>query len=326
MAFTSRGCGTLEGRWIVIPEDLKDVRETIRLAMEQLGPSAGIEDIRRACDAVYGEMLPLPVGVSFHAVNDVEVRGVWSETPDAVRERVVLYLHGGGYYAGSARSWRPISGEIGRAATVRSFSADYRLAPEHPYPAALDDCMAAYRWLLNQGCHADKLVIAGDSSGAGLAVAVMLRARDAGLPLPAGAYLISPWVDLEVAQESIELKADVDPIGTRAGLEQCAAWYLHGQSARNPLVSPIHASVADLSGFPPVLIHVASYDIMLDEALRLARQFAVADVSTKVEVWPQYFHAFQLWHARLAAARAALANAAVFINDACASRDAALSP
>ena len=262
-------------------------------------------------------MLPLPLGVSFQAVTDGEVRGVWSETPDAARDRVVLYFHGGGYYAGSARSWRLMSGEIGRVAKVRSFSVDYRLAPQHPYPAALDAGMVAYRWLLDQGCQADKLVVAGDSSGAGLAVAVMLRVRDAGLPLPAGAYLISPWVDLEVTQESIELKAGVDPIGTRAGLEQSAAWYLQGQSARNPLVSPIHASGAALSGFPPVLIHVASHDIMLDEGLRLARQFAVADVSTKVEMWPQYFHAFQLWHARLAAARAALAAAAVFIDDTC---------
>jgi acetyl esterase/lipase len=290
----------------VIPQDLQDVRETIRLAMEQLGPDAGIEDLRGAYAAVYGKMLPLPAGVAFEAVSDGEVRGVWSETADAVRERVVLYFHGGGYFAGSARSWRLMSGELGRVAGMRTFSVDYRLAPEHPYPAALDDCIAAYRWLLNRGCQPDNVVVAGDSAGAGLAVAVMLRA-----------YLISPWIDLEVAQESIELKAGVDPIATRGGFEQCAAWYLQGQSARNPLVSPIHASPADLSGFPPVLIHVASHEIILDEGLKLARQLALADVSTKVEVWPQYFHAFQLWYSRLAGARAALRGAAAFLNEAC---------
>jgi acetyl esterase/lipase len=303
-----------------IPDDLREVREILRLAMEQLGPTPSLEDFRRAYDTVFGEMLPLPPGVAFEAVQDGEVRGVWSETPDARRDRVVLYFHGGGYFAGSARSWRLMSGELGRRARARSFSVDYRLAPEHPYPAALDDGVAAYRWLLNQGCPAEGITVAGDSCGAALAVAVMMRARATGLPLPAAAYLVSPAVDLAVTQESVERKAGVDPTGTRAGLELCAALYLQGASApdrRDPLVSPMYAEPADLAGFPPVLVHVSSHDIMLDEGLRLARQLALADVATTVRVWPQYFHALQLWYPRLAAGREALAEASAFIESTC---------
>jgi acetyl esterase/lipase len=303
----------------VIPDDLRTIRETLRLAMEQLGATPGIDDFRRAYDTVFGEMLPLPPGVAFEAVQDGEVRGVWSETPDARRDRVVLYFHGGGYFAGSARSWRLMSGELGRLTRARGFAVDYRLAPEHPYPAALDDGVAAYRWVLSQGCPPEGIAVAGDSCGAGLAVAVMMRARAAGLPLPAAAYLVSPAVDLAVTQESVDRKADVDPTGTRAGLELCAALYLQGPSApdrRDPLVSPMYAEPADLAGFPPVLVHVASHDVMVDEGLRLARQLAIADVATTVQVWPEYFHAFPLWYSCLEAGRTALAAAARFLDDA----------
>ncbi|HEY2389490.1 MAG TPA: alpha/beta hydrolase [Candidatus Binatia bacterium] len=303
----------------MIPDELSDlgaIRETLRLAMAQLGATPSIEDFRRAYDTVFGEMLPLPVGVAFEAVQDGEVRGIWSGTPDTRHDRVVLYFHGGGYFAGSARSWRLMSGELGRLTRARSFSVDYRLAPEHPYPAALDDGVAAYRWLLGQGCPPTGIAVAGDSCGAGLAVAVMMRARAAGLPLPAAAYLVSPAVDLAVTQESVDRKADVDPTGSRAGLELCASLYLQGPSApdrRDPLVSPMYAEPADLAGFPPVLVHVASHDVMLDEGLRLARQLAMADVATTVQVWPEYFHAFPLWYASLAAGRTALAAAADFL-------------
>lgn len=279
------------------------------LTPSRVAPESLVQ-LRALTESKYG--VDLPEGVSFTTVDDGGVRGIWGASPSEDSGRVVLYCHGGGYAAGTAASWRVLSGEVGRRLGLRSFSVDYRLAPEFPYPAAIDDCFAAYRWLIGQGFAAADIVVAGDSAGAALAVAVMLRAREAGVPQPACAYLMSPWVDFTLERPSHVLQADLDPIASQAGLTMFRGHYLQGQDPRNPEVSPVFA---DMRSLPPVLIHVGSHEIMLDDVIALTRQFAIADVWTRLESWPRHHHVFQIGHLRSPAARKALDRAAAFVAD-----------
>ena len=200
--------------------------------------------------------------------------------------------------------------EAGRAAGVRTLALGYRLAPENPFPAALEDALAAIAFLGDQGVSTERIAVGGDSAGGGLSLAVMIRLRDAAKPLPACAWLVSPWVDLEMTGASIDSKAAIDPLIHRQYLEELAANYLHGQNPRNPLVSPLHA---DLAGLPPMLIQVGSAETLLDDAVRIAGRLGAADVATSLEIWPHMIHAWHLWSARLTSGRQALASAGAFI-------------
>ncbi|MGH7398349.1 MAG: alpha/beta hydrolase [Candidatus Rokuibacteriota bacterium] len=204
--------------------------------------------------------------------------------------RVVLYLHGGGYVIGSPRSHRHLAAAIARAAATDALLLDYRLAPEHPYPAAVDDATAAYRWLLDQGVAPERIVIAGDSAGGGLTVAALLALREARVPLPAGGVCISPWVDLTCSGESYRTKAEVDPIVRRAGVEEMAKAYLGTTPPRSPMASPLFA---DLRGLPPLLIHVGGDEILLDDAVQLAERARAAGVEATLEVYDRMIH---VWH------------------------------
>ena len=234
----------------------------------------------------------------------------WSLAPGSDASRILLFFHGGGYCSGSIRSHRGMVSEAGRAAKVRTLALGYRLAPEHPFPAALEDALAAIAFLGDQNIAADRIAIGGDSAGGGLSLAVMIRLRDAAKPLPGCAWLVSPWVDLEMTGASIDAKATIDPLIHREYLEELAANYLHGQDPRNPLVSPLHA---DLAGLPPVLIQVGSAETLLDDAVRIAGRLGAADVATSLEIWPHMIHAWHLWSARLTSGRWALASAGAFI-------------
>jgi epsilon-lactone hydrolase len=200
--------------------------------------------------------------------------------------------------------------EVGRAAKVRTLAVGYRLAPEHPFPAALDDALAAYRFLLDFGIAPANIAIGGDSAGGGLTLATMIRLRDTGKPLPGCAWLISPWVDLTMSGASLADKAEVDPLIQKAYLEELAAAYLRGADPAGPLASPLNA---DLAGLPPLLIQVGSAETLLDDAVRIARKAAVADVAVSLEVWPHMIHAWHLWAAELADGRRAIASAGAFI-------------
>jgi monoterpene epsilon-lactone hydrolase len=202
----------------------------------------------------------------------------------------VLYLHGGGYVIGSPRSHRHLAAAIASAAAASALLLDYRLAPEHPYPAAVDDATAAYRWLLDQAIAPEHVVIAGDSAGGGLTVATLLALRDARVPLPAGGVCISPWVDLTCGGGSYRTKAGVDPIVGQAGVAEMAKAYLGNVSPRTPLASPLFA---DLDGLPPLLIHVGSDEVLLDDAVQLAARAKAAGVETTIEVWERMIH---VWH------------------------------
>ena len=236
------------------------------------------------------KVFPTPPDVKVERVNAPVAPAEWLRPPSAEPGRVVLYLHGGGYVIGSPRSHRHLAAAIASAAGASALLLDYRLAPEHPYPAAVDDAAAAYRWLLDQAIAPARIVIAGDSAGGGLTVATLLALRDARVPLPAGGVCISPWVDLTCGGASYATKADADPIVKRAGVEEMAQAYLGATSPRTPLASPLFA---DLRGLPPLLIHVGTDEVLLDDAVQLADRAKAAGVDTTLEVHERMIH---VWH------------------------------
>ncbi|HEY77852.1 MAG TPA: alpha/beta hydrolase, partial [Dehalococcoidia bacterium] len=215
--------------------------------------------------------------MQFHLPQDVEcqpvdARGVpaeWVTTPESVQERFIYYLHGGGYVAGSISTHREIAWRLSRAAKAPVLTIGYRLAPENPFPAAVEDAIAGYRWLLSQGVDATQVVIAGESAGGGLVMATLVALRDAGEPLPAAAVCVSPWVDLECTGKSAVTKVNLDPLVNRDGLFKNAKDYLGNTDPRTPLASPIYA---DLTGLPPLLIQVGTAEVLFDDATRLAER------------------------------------------------------
>jgi acetyl esterase/lipase len=235
---------------------------------------------------------------NFRLAEDVEVEavfapvpGLWITTP-AGRSRSILYFHGGGYALGSPRAHAEMASWIARAAQARVFVLDYRRAPEYRFPAALEDALLAYRWMVNSGADPRTIAVGGDSAGGGLTLALLTTLRDRGEPLPSSAVCISPWVDLAMTGESIVSRAALDPLLTREGLRQFADWYLGGQDARNPLASPLYA---DLRGLPPLLVQVGTSEILLDDAVRLSERARAAGVRvtlTKYEDMPHVWHVF----------------------------------
>ena len=206
---------------------------------------------------------------------------------------VVLYLHGGVYVLGDAFQSADLASQIGRRAQARVVSLDYRLAPEHPYPAAVDDALAAYEALLREGIAPSDIALAGDSAGGGLAVATMVNARDHGLPLPAAAYLLSPYADLTLSGTTMDTKSDVDPLLNRELLEPRVADYVAGQDLALGLISPIFA---DLSGLPPLIIQAGTHEVLLDDAVRLAQRAAADDVAVTLDLVPEVPHVFQNYY------------------------------
>jgi monoterpene epsilon-lactone hydrolase len=215
----------------------------------------------------------------------------------------VLYFHGGVYVLGEAALSADLASQIGRRIEARAISVEYRLGPEHPYPAAVDDALAAYQGLLENGVSPADIVLAGESAGGGLAIATLIRARDQGLPLPVAAYLMSPYVDLTLAGASMTTKREADPLMSHDALLARIADYTAGQDAALGLISPIFA---DLSGLPPLIIQAGSHEVLLDDAVRLAREAAAADVDVTLAVTPGVPHVFQAYHAILDEGTAAL--------------------
>jgi acetyl esterase/lipase len=224
---------------------------------------------------------------------------------------MLMYFHGGGYCSGSIQSHRRLVTEAGRAARMRTLAIEYRLAPEHPFPAAHEDALTAWRFLRNQGIPAAHIATGGDSAGAGLTLALISRLRDAHEDLPACAWLISPWVDLTMSGSTLASKAAVDPLIHKEYLNELADAYLGADMDRkDPRVSPLYG---DFGNFPPLLIQIGSNETLLDDATRLAARAGAADVAVTLEIWPQMIHAWPLWNAHLEDGRRALANAGSFI-------------
>jgi monoterpene epsilon-lactone hydrolase len=246
---------------------------------------------------------PLPAGVT---VTAAALGGVPAAeiTVDGIEPRhVVLYFHGGVYVLGDAFQAAGLASEVGRRTRAKVISVDYRLAPEHPYPAAVDDALAAYEALLNNGTAPSDIAFAGESAGGGLAVAAMVSARDHGLPLPAAAFVMSPYADLTLAGETMETKREADPLLSRDNLQARVPDYTAGQDAAVGLISPVFA---DLSGLPPLIIQAGTHEVLLDDAVRLARQAAIADVEVSLDITPRVPHVFQAYYPILDEAAAAL--------------------
>jgi len=265
--------------------------DAVRAHLAKLPPSDSLTTAERRAQYERAEkVFPTPPDVKVERVNAPVAPAEWLRPPSAEPGRVVLYLHGGGYVIGSPRSHRHLAAAIAAAAGASALLLDYRLAPEHPYPAAVEDATAAYRWLLDQAIAPERIVVAGDSAGGGLTVATLVALREARVPLPAGGVCISPWVDLTCSGASYAMKAAADPIVRRAGVEEMARAYLGATPPRTPLASPLFA---DLRGLPPLLIHVGSDEVLLDDAVQLAERAKAAGVDATLEIYDRMIH---VWH------------------------------
>jgi acetyl esterase/lipase len=269
-------------------QQLQAIVEMLR-SQPVLDPNASVEETRAGFEQM-ASLFPVDADIKREVVSAGGVKAEWVSAPDADAGRAVLYLHGGGYVIGSINTHRSLAARLSRASKARVLVIDYRLAPEHPHPTAVDDSVAAYRWMLSQGLKPARIAVAGDSAGGGLTVATLVAIRDAKLPLPAAGACLSPWVDLEGIGESMTTKAGVDPIVQKAGLLQMAAAYLGGKDARTPLAAPLYA---DLSGLPPLLIQVGTAETLLDDASRLAERARKAGVMVSYEPWESMIH---VWH------------------------------
>jgi monoterpene epsilon-lactone hydrolase len=260
--------------------------------------------------ASFGRM-PVPDGtkVTETALGGIPALDVAVPQADA-SSGVLLYLHGGGYVIGTSHTGVPLAAALAARAGLRALSLDYRLAPEHAFPAAPDDALAAYRAMLEDTDPA-RIVLAGDSAGGGLALATLLAARDAGLPLPAGLVAFSGWFDLTLSGPSLTGKESVDPVFDAADIREYAGTYLpDGADARHPLASPM---LGDLRGLPPLLLQVGSHEVLLDDSTRLATRAAAADVEVTLETYPGSAHVFQHGHATEPTAARAMDSAAAFL-------------
>ena len=279
-------------------------RETIDAILRQSAfpVDSDVDEQRRLFrEAVSGQPLPADVTVSAGALGGIPTAEI---TVDGIEPRhVVLYFHGGVYVISDAFLSAGLASQVGRRTQAKVISVDYRLAPEHPYPAAVDDALAAYEALLDSGIAPSDIAFAGDSAGGGLAIATMVNARDHGLALPAAVFVMSPYVDLTLAGTTMETKREVDPLLSRELLQPRVADYTAGQDAAHPLISPVFA---DLSGLPPLIIQAGSHEVLLDDAVRLARRAGADDVEVTLDIIPGVPHVFQGYSPMLDEAAAAL--------------------
>jgi phosphinothricin tripeptide acetyl hydrolase len=288
-------------------QELEAIVRVLRSGLPLTGLS--VEEQRALFDMLTSHFQPAE-DVRCGRVDAGDVPAEWIATPEAADERVIHYLHGGGYVIGSINTHREMISRIARAAGARVLAIDYRLAPENPFPAAVEDCTAAYRWLLSTGVDPARLVIAGDSAGGGLTVATLVALRDGGEPLPAAAVCLSPWVDLELLGESMTTKAEVDPMMHREVGVQWAKAYLGGAHPRTALAAPLYA---DLTGLPPLLIQVGTAEALLNDSTRLAERAKSAGVDVALELWDDMIHVWHFFASMLPEGRQAIDRIGEFI-------------
>lgn len=268
------------------------VAEQIRAALNAFRdapPPTSIEESRARLEALVSQTPPLPD----RQVEVVEVDGIhseWVSAPGAATDRVVLYLHGGAYSVGSCNTHRDLASRISAASGARALVPEYRLAPEHLFPAAVEDAVTAYRWLLKNGFSPSRIIVSGDSAGGGLSLALLLSLRASGDPMPAGAALLSPWTDLTVSGESAKTRVAVDPMIAPHQILPAGQMYLGTADARNPLASPVFA---DLRNLPPLLIQVGNDETLLDDSTRLTKNAYEAGVDVTLRVAVGMWH---VWH------------------------------
>ncbi|HIM47901.1 MAG TPA: alpha/beta hydrolase [Dehalococcoidia bacterium] len=268
-------------------KELDTVLEMIRVRSAEVRKTT--DDDRLSYERIMST-LPLDDDIETERVGVNGIPAEWIIAPESQENRVILYLHGGGYLFGSARTHRVMLAHMARAAKARVLALDYRLAPEIPFPAPVEDSVSAYRWLLAEGISAKKMVIGGDSAGGGLAVAALVALRAVGEPMPAAGVCISAWTDMESTGQSHTTNAESDPSVSKERLLKIAKVYLDGKEPTAPLASPIHA---DLTGLPPLLLQVGSIEVLLDDSTLLKSRAKAAGVSVEMEVWDDMPH---VWH------------------------------
>jgi epsilon-lactone hydrolase len=284
--------------------------DAVRALLSSKPRPVGWAERRQRLDEV-GSIWPVADDVKLEVAEFDGVPGEWSSVPGSDASRVLIFFHGGGYCSGSILSHRRMVTEAGRAAGVRTLAVGYRLAPEDPFPAALDDALTAWRFLRKRRIAGGHIAIGGDSAGGGLTVALINQLRDGQEELPGCAWLVSPWTDLTLSGTTLATKDAEDPILHKAYLGELADAYLpSGMDRKDPRVSLLYA---DLEGLPPTLIQVGSAETLLEDATRFAAAAGAAEVPVTLEIWPHMIHAWHLWNAHLEPGRRAIANAGAFI-------------
>jgi acetyl esterase/lipase len=284
--------------------------DAIRALLSAKPRPVGWAERRQRLDEI-GSVWPAATDVKLEPVDLGGVPGEWSSVAGSDASRVLMFFHGGGYCSGSIRSHRRLVTEAGRSAGIRTLAVGYRLAPEHPFPAAMEDAVTAWHFLCRQGIAARHIAIGGDSAGGGLAVVLNNRLRDADEELPGCMWLVSPWTDLTMSGSTLLTKDDVDPIIHKGYLGELADAYVPpGMDRKDPRVSPLYA---DLKALPPILVQVGSAETLLEDATRFAAAAGAADVSVTLEIWPHMIHAWPMWNAHLKSGRSALAHAGTFM-------------
>jgi acetyl esterase/lipase len=287
------------------PSEIDAIRALLTSKARPIGWAAR----RERLDEI-GSVWPVADDIKFSSANLGGVEAEWSIAPGSDTSRVLMFFHGGGYCSGSILSHRRMVTEAGRAAGIRTLAVGYRLAPEHPFPAALDDAMTAWRFLRKQAYLPSQIAIGGDSAGGNLTAVLINALREQG-EHPSCAWLVSPWTDLTMSGASLMTKDTVDPIIHKVYLGELASAYVPaGTDRKDPRISPLFA---DLRGFPPALVQAGSNETLLDDAVRFAGALGAADVDVTLEVWPQMIHAWHLWNAHLEPGRRAIENAGAFI-------------
>ena len=286
------------------------LRLGLRLVKGRATPEPKIEAIRQRLERIKPFIPGPPKGTITARLDAGGVRSVRVAALASHPDRHILYLHGGGYAYGSPSHYRDFLWRIAAATSARVLCIGYRLAPEHPFPAALEDATRAYRWLLREGAAPSRVAVMGDSAGGGLVFATLLRLRDESVALPAAAVAFSPWTDLALTGESFRINADVDPMLSAPQATAFARLYLAGADPKNPYASPLYGDVA---GLPPALIQVGSDEILRDDAVRLADKLRIAGCSVEIEIWPRMPHVWQLFARLVPEARRAVERAGAFV-------------
>ena len=284
--------------------------DAIRALLTAKARPVGWAARRQRLDEI-GTVWPVADDVMLDPVDLDGVPGEWSIAPGSDEACVLMFFHGGGYCSGSLVSHRRMVTEAGRAAGMRTLAVDYRLAPEHPFPAALEDALTAWRWLRRHGMATHRIAVGGDSAGGGLSVTLINALRAAGQEAPACAWLVSPWTDLTLSGTTLQTKDAVDPLIHKGYLAELAEAYVPtGMDRRDPRLSQLFA---DLGSLPPTLVQVGSEETLLADATRFAEAAGAARAAVTLEVWPHMIHAWPLWNAGLSAGRNALAKAGTFM-------------
>jgi monoterpene epsilon-lactone hydrolase len=254
-------------------------------------PGQSPEQVRQRVEDRWGNLSAEPGGIDYLETEVAGLPALWAVPKESAGDPVILSLHGGGFVSGSIYTHRKLFGHLAKAAGTRALLTDYRQAPAHPHPAPLEDTTAAYRWLLGQGIEARHIAIAGDSSGGGLAITTLLRARELGLPIAAALMLMSPWVDMAVSSDTYESNRETEAFFYREVVAALAGMFLGGADPKDPLASPLYA---DLSGLPPTYVQVGGDETLLGESIRFGETARTAGMDVRVDVFPGQQHTFQM--------------------------------